>query len=157
MICKGEVCVDNTNDLVYFELNNWFAGRDYPPEEPIASWVEHYWGFHNDEFCKKNKLVVLEGNIDMSVNFCIIAQRKWVEDSCPVLLSGKEYTYKIIRSGYDKDLGKIVEKEIIQSGNMNNFLRYPDDDGDVYGRFGWRFPEYTEENIGNTYYECEGE
>ena len=27
-------------DIVYFELNNWFAGRDYPDAEPFLSWME---------------------------------------------------------------------------------------------------------------------
>ena len=27
------------DDVVYFELNNWFSGRDYLSEEPIYSWL----------------------------------------------------------------------------------------------------------------------
>lgn len=28
-------------DIVYFEVNNWIQGRDYPDEEPFLSWMEH--------------------------------------------------------------------------------------------------------------------
>lgn len=31
---------------------------------------------------------------------------------------------------------------------QSSFLRYPDEDGIVYGRFDDEFKEYTEENIG---------
>ena len=27
-------------EVVYFELNNWFSGRDYPDAEPFLSWME---------------------------------------------------------------------------------------------------------------------
>lgn len=28
------------NDIIYyFELNNWFPGRDYPDDEPFISWM----------------------------------------------------------------------------------------------------------------------
>lgn len=29
------------NDIVYFELNNWFRGRDYPNDEPFVSWMSN--------------------------------------------------------------------------------------------------------------------
>ena len=31
------------------------------------------------------------------------------------------------------------------------FLRTPDEDGDVYGRFDWTFPKYCPENFGVHY------
>ena len=57
----------------------------------------------------------------MSVNFCVTATKKWVDDNCPELLS--EYS---------------------------KFLRVPDDEGDVCGRFGTIFLDYCDENIGVT-------
>ena len=57
----------------------------------------------------------------MSQHFCITATREWVEKNCPKLLT--EYT---------------------------KFLRYPDEDGDVQGRFGHWFLPYSEENFGIT-------
>ena len=27
-------------EIVYFELNNWFSGRDYPNEEPFTTWCD---------------------------------------------------------------------------------------------------------------------
>jgi hypothetical protein len=38
---------------------------------------------------------------------------------------------------------------------MSQFIRHPDEDGDVHGRFGWSFPEYCEENYGVHFYEEE--
>ena len=81
-------------EIVYFELNNWFTGKDYPPCEPIASWV-HEYRFNKDEWCKENKLCVLAGNIDMSQNWCITAPIGWVKENFPQLLSEERYTYTV--------------------------------------------------------------
>ena len=43
-------------DVVYFELNNWFSGRDYPNAEPFLTWICEN-KFSNDEWLKENKLV----------------------------------------------------------------------------------------------------
>lgn len=136
----------NDIELVHFELNNWFSGRDYPNEEPFASWVTHH-AFSNDEWCKKNKLVVLSGNIDMSANWCITAPKEWVKENCPALLYNKKYKYTVIQ--YSKDGSKKIEYE----KSMSDFIRHPDEDGDVYGRFDWHFPEYCEENYGVHFYD----
>lgn len=120
-------------DIVYFELNNWFSGRDYPNAEPFLSWMKDDLNqkFRDEEWIKENKLVVIESLVDMSMNFCITATKEWVEENCHELLS----TYK-------------------------NFVRKPEDDEDVpYGRFGCPFLEYKEENIGYHYaeeVECNG-
>ena len=78
---KGDIFME---DIVYFELNNWFAGKDYPAEEPFLSWMS---GFHN-QFCnedwiKEHKLIVVKSIVDLSSNVCITAPGKWVEDNCP--------------------------------------------------------------------------
>ena len=120
-------------DIVYFELNNWFSGRDYPNAEPFLSWMKDDLNqkFRDEEWIKENKLVVVESLVDMSMNFCITATKEWVDENCHELLS----TYK-------------------------NFVRKPEDDEDVpYGRFGSPFLEYKEENIGYHYadeIECDG-
>lgn len=111
------------NEIIYFELNNWFSGRDYPADEPYRSWMKDDLNisFNDKEWVKENKLCVVRDMVDMSQNFCITATKEWVEENCPSLLT--EYT---------------------------EFLRYPDEDGYVEGRFGHEFLEYTEENIGIT-------
>ena len=120
-------------DIVYFELNNWFSGRDYPNAEPFLSWMKDDLNqkFRDEEWIKENKLVVVESLVDMSMNFCITATKEWVEENCHELLS----TYK-------------------------NFIRKPEDGEDVpYGRFECPFLEYNEENIGYHYaeeVECNG-
>ena len=86
---------NNINDVVYFELNNWFAGRDYPNAEPFLTWM-HTDIFSNDEWLKENKLVCVKSYIDMSMNFCITASLNWVEKNCPKLISGGVETYTII-------------------------------------------------------------
>ena len=120
-------------DIVYFELNNWFAGCDYPDAEPFLSWMKDDLNqkFRDEEWIKENKLVVVESLVDMSMNFCVTATKEWVENNCPELL----YTYE-------------------------NFVRKPEDGEDVpYGRFECPFLEYNEENIGYHYaeeVECNG-
>lgn len=110
-------------DIICFELNNWLAGRDYPDNERFRKWMGNdlHLFFKNEDWVKENKLCVVETLIDMSVNFCVTATKKWVEENCPELLT--EYT---------------------------NFLRTPDDKGEVYGSFNTHFLEYCDENIGIT-------
>lgn len=111
-------------EIVYFELNNWMAGEHYPDEEPFLTWLGDDANIifaDNEEWVKENKLCVVFGIIDMSLNFCITATKKWVEENCPRLLT--EHT---------------------------KFLRFPDEDGNVYGRID-QFLEYKEENFGVTY------
>lgn len=113
-------------EIVYFELNNWFSGSDYPAAEPFLTWMKDNLNipFDNKEWVKENKLCVVQSFVDMSSNYCITAPRDWVEANCPELLT--KYT---------------------------EFLREPDEDGYVYGRFGYEFLEYEEENIGITLFE----
>ena len=115
-------------DIVYFELNNWFSGRDYPDAEPFLSWMQDDSKiiFANDEWAKANKLVVSETLIDMSLNYCITAPREWVEKNCPELLT--KYT---------------------------EFLRIPEEEGELpESRFdgnGPAFLPYEEQYFGVTY------
>lgn len=111
------------NEIIYFELNNWFAGRDYPNDEPFLSWMcsDLHIKFRDEEWVKENKLCVVMDFVDMSQNFCITATKKWVEENCPKLLT--EYT---------------------------EFLRTPDEYGEIQGRFGHWFLEYEEYNFGIT-------
>lgn len=109
-------------DVVYFELNNWFPGRDYPNAEPFLTWLADSLGhkFRDESWVKENNLVVVESFVDMSSNYCIAATKEWIEENCPDLLT--KYT---------------------------EFLRYKDEEGELpEGRFGCPFLEYSTENIG---------
>lgn len=108
-------------EIIYFELNNWISKDDYPDAEPFKTWCGNDLKLHFDSerWVKENKLVVTRGIIDMSVNWCIGATKKWAEDNCPDLLT--EY---------------------------KEFLRPTMD-----SKFGQPFIEYSEDNIGITYYE----
>lgn len=135
------------NEIIYFELNNWFSGIDYPPEEPFETWIIT-GNFSNDEWCKTNKLVVLAGCIDMSFNWCIAATKQWIEENCPNLLSDKTFTTTTIRTEYDKEIGGMINKTIYHTNSYKDFIREPDKNGEVYGRFDWLFREYKPENFG---------
>lgn len=134
-------------DIIYFELNDWFSGRDYPPEEPFVSWIKN-GQFTNDVWCKENKLCVVAGNVDMSRNWCIAAPKNWIIANCPKLLSNGQFTYKSIQSYWDASQARMVDDVLIHVRKYADFLRYQDKDGNVYGRFGWLFQEYSEENFG---------
>lgn len=133
-------------DIVYFELNNWFSGRDYPNTEPFLSWMRDDLNqtFRNEKWVKENKLCVIFTPIDMSQNYCITATKDWVSKNCPDLLSDKEYDTKFIT--YSRD----GNKEHTEHHSFKQFLRYPDKHGDVYSRFGMEFLPYNEENFGVT-------
>lgn len=75
--------------------------------------------FDDETWVKKSRLCVVRELIDMSSNYCITATREWVVNNCPKLLT-----------------------------DYAEFIRYKEDDGKVYGRFGTEFKEYREENIG---------
>jgi hypothetical protein len=114
------------SDIVYFELNNWFRGVDYPNDEPFITWIGNDLAIRlsDDDWAKENKLCIIETLVDMSANFCITATREWVEENCPKLLT--EY---------------------------KEFIRVPDQHGIVEGKFGSDFLEYSEENFGVTFVE----
>lgn len=118
------------DEIIYFELNNWFPGINYPNAEPFTKWLgdDNKLYFCCDRWCKENKLCVSIAIIDMSVNFCITALRSWIEENCPKLLSDEE----------DDD------------GNpYSEFLR-PTKESD----FGVPFLEYSDSNIGVTWFDC---
>lgn len=134
----------NNQEIIYFELNNWFGGRDYPNEEPFLTWCGDDYNLHfaNEEWVKKNKLVVVESIVDMSVNWCITATKEWVLQNCPKLLSNESTEVVMVTRS------KEGESKRTESYPYSSFLRYPDEDGIVYGRFDDEFKEYTKENIG---------
>ena len=117
------------NEIIYFELNNWFPDRDYPNAEPFTSWLDFNWGgcvLQNEDWCKENQLCVIWTHVDMSSNYCVTAQKDWVEQVCPELLT--KYT---------------------------KFLRYPNPkyDNEVYGQFGHSFLEWSPEHFGSMFVE----
>ena len=119
----AEVNMSN-NDIVYFELNNWFAGEDFPDDEPFIGWMSDdlHIRFRNEAWVKENKLCVVACFVDMSQNFCVTATKDWVQENCPKLLTDYQ---RFIREPEDEE--------------------YPDE---VYGRFGHEFLQYCEDNIG---------
>lgn len=113
-------------EIIYFELNDWACGRDYPDAEPFISWMKDDVDiiFRDESWVKKNGLIVVESIVDMSLNYCITATKEWVQLNCPELLT--KYT---------------------------QFIRYSEDDDLPEGRFGCPFLEYNEDNIGYHYAE----
>lgn len=111
-----------SQEIVYFHLNNWFAGEDHPNAEPFLSWIggDALAELHSHKFAKENKLCVVAYPVDMSISYNITATRDWVEKNCPELLT----KYK-------------------------EFLVEPDEDGFLHGHYtDNEFLEYKEENIG---------
>lgn len=137
------------SDIVYFELNNWMPGRNYPNEEPFITWCGDDLNlyFDDEDWVKENKLCVVTELIDMSINWCITAPKEWVEKNCPKLLSDESTSVTFITKG---EKGTIEKVTIYP---YSDFLRFPDEDGDVYGDWGTKFKEYSEENIGITWRE----
>ena len=132
---------EKKKNVIYFELNNWFGGRDYPDVEPFSTWISTR-KFSDPDWCKENKLAVKFGNIGMSEHYCISASREWVEKNCPDLLSDKTFEYTIITHSANGT------ETNTHTNSFANFLRYPDEDRDVYGKYGWKFNPYTKENFG---------
>jgi hypothetical protein len=137
-------------EIIYFEINDWFSGRDYPNDETFRKFVKDQL-FSNDQYCKEHRICVKFGNVDMSINWCVAAPKSWVMENCPQLLSDKQYTYKTIFSHYDKDINEWVSTENEYTKKYSDFICNPDENGDVYGYVnGWLFPKYCEENFEKT-------
>lgn len=138
-----------SEEIIYFELNNWFTGRDYPNAEPFTTWMgrDEALYFACERWVKENKLCVTIGIVDMSTNFCIAAPRSWVEANCPKLLTDEECGSYSIVNYYNPEKGERVEESRYSSNKYSNFLR-----PDRFSHFGVPFPEYSEENIGITWY-----
>ncbi len=135
-------------DIIYFSVNNWFCGKDYPPTENFKKWLGNdlKQAFRSDEWAKENKLCIYCGVIDMSMNYTIAAPREWVEKNCPELLTDYEFTYRTCI--HSKDGDKVIEHK----KKYSDFVDKPDENGDVEDRFGWPYLEYKPENFGVHWY-----
>lgn len=83
-------------DVIYFELNNWECGKDYPDEEPFISWMndkDFLSVFASEDWVRENQLVVRASMADMSLNVCVTAPQSWVEKNCPNLLTAKNLKF----------------------------------------------------------------
>lgn len=146
------------NDIIYFELDNWFAGANYPNAEPFLSWMSNdfHLYFADDEWCKENGLCVEAGPIDQSICFCIAAKREWVEKNCPLLLTNEDCgSYSLVTS-YNQKTQQMETKKHCLNSKYSKFICEPESNGEVYGHIsGWAFPKYCKENFGvhwNDYY-----
>ena len=152
-------------DVVYFSVNNWMSGTNYPPTENFKKWLRDdlNQSFRNDTWCKENKLCVYYGCVDMSTNYTVSASREWVEKNCPELLTDEEYTY-ITRQGtykrksiFSKDV-ELVWEDIEHKKKYSDFVYVPKEgedipDNDYIGNMPFR--EYCEENFGCEYYKTD--
>lgn len=138
------------NDVVYFSVNNWFCGRDYPPTKTFIKWMGNDFNQYlaNDEWCKENKLCVYFGNIDMSTNYTVTAPIEFVNKYCPELLTDEEYTYNTVVYNGDE---RIVEEH---KKKYSDFVYHPDsDDENGLDVNDMPFREYSEANFGSSYFE----
>lgn len=150
------------NDVIYFSVNNWMSGENYPPTENFKKWLSDDFNqsFRNDAWCKENKLCVYYGTVDMSTNYTISAPREWVEKNCPELLTDDEYIY-ITRTGtykkksiFSKDT-ELVWEDVEHKKKYSDFVYSQEDvDEGECDRVGdMPFREYCEANFGSEYYE----
>ena len=148
-------------DVVYFSVNNWMYGENYPPLDCFKKWLGNDFNqsFRNDEWCKENKLCVYYGMVDMSCNYTISAPREWVEKNCPELLTDDEYTYITLKGVWKRKwfLGKkkFVWEAVYNKQKYSHFVYDPKDveEGEVDRVGDMPFREYCEENFGSEYYE----
>ena len=149
------------NNVIYFSVNNWFCGRDYPDTPNFRKWLgdDLNQSFRNDKWCKENKLCVYYGCVDMSQNYTVSAPREWVEKNCPELLTDDEYVYYIIthRPKKKKLFGGYVYEDVKEEHRKkySDFVYSQEDvDEGECDRVGdMPFREYCEKNFGSEYYE----
>ena len=112
-------------DVIYFSVNNWMSGTNYPPTENFKKWLRDdlNQSFMSDIWCKENKLCVYCGTVDMSTNYTVSASREWVEKNCPELLTDDEYTY-ITRIGKYQYKEESEDAELVWEDIENNSKDY---------------------------------
>lgn len=119
----------NPEDAIYFEMDNREAGLGYPDDEPFRTWFKepHNLCLRDYVFAHQNQLCVYIQEIEDGVlNFVVSAGRKWVEKTCPKLLT--EYS---------------------------KFLIQKDEYGDWRGYFGLEPMEWRPEYFGISWYSDE--
>ena len=151
-------------EIIYFSVNNWFSGRDYPPLECFHKWLgdDLNQTFRDDEWAKENKLCIYYGTVDMSWNYTVAAPISWVEKNCPELLYDEEYTYTT-RIGVPRKkfwlFGKSrwVWQNKIERKKYSDFVYTAQDvEEGICDNVGHMpFPKYKEENFGSHYYETD--
>lgn len=113
-------------NIIWFEFDNWTAGEDFPREEPFFSWMYPTFNkdkdlsaalFNDADFVKENELVVLQVNIDMSIDYIIGAKDEWVIAKCPSLLNKYRDFIVGITAAEDKEESYIVSRYL--SGLIN--------------------------------------
>ena len=143
----------NNDKIIYFSVNNWFSGRDFPPTPNFKKWLGNdlQQVFENDEWAKKNKLCIYHGVLDMSFNYTVSAPRAWVEKNCPELLTDEEYEYVMCTYGEEGKTCETIKKK------YSDFVYkpYEGDETPDEDRFGMPFRKYCKENFGSTYYETD--
>lgn len=83
-------------DTVYFSINNWFGGCNYPITNQMIEWLRPGYEsmiFSNEEWDKKNKLIVCFNDYDMSDSYAVTASLAWVKRFFPEILGS---VYEII-------------------------------------------------------------
>ena len=87
--------------MLFFELNNWACGEDYPNDEPFLEWFadDLKIKFMDEQWVIENGLIVIVSIIDMSINFCVTAPDEWVEHNCPSLLENPA-NHKFLREPF---------------------------------------------------------
>lgn len=129
------------DNIIYFSFNNWFSGRDYPRDEKYRKLINEHQ-FNNEDWVKENKLVVVCGPLDMSMNWCVAAPKQWVEEFLSELLTDEEYVYTLIQHYKGEDT------EVKYNKKYSDFVYSPNEDGEIICKYGMPFMEYSEENIG---------
>lgn len=106
----------NKEEIIYFEVDHWAAGEDYPNEEPFLTWMDDYnldKYLRNEVFIKEHKLCVKTFPIDMSINFMVTAPKSFVEKMCPTLLTNPDNAKFIchIEQNEDTPESRYIRKE----------------------------------------------
>lgn len=122
-------------DVIYFELDNWFAGWDYPNAEPFLTWMDGEFDcyFLQDDWCKKNKLCVKWTTYDMSICVLVTATRAWVEENCPLLLTDEEcgegkHSCKYSKFVCDPEEGWLSGMQFLEYKEENFGAKYVDEE-----------------------------
>ena len=131
---SDNVSTKSKDEIIYFHLNNWYAGENYPNAEPFLTWIrgDGLSLLNTDKFAKENKICVVVYPVDMSISYNITAPKKWVEENCPELLT--KYKKFIVEENEDGfRYGPYTENEFLEYTEENIGLHQQDPHGGVFG------------------------
>ena len=114
--------------LVYFTVDNWSPGVDYPRCDNFENLYREdldAFAFIDNEYCKENKLAVYCTTLDMSIAFTVVAPIGWcVKNSPEIIGSYWDETAKPGKNNWKESIYGLPYPEYKEKNFKCKFIQY---------------------------------